>query len=89
MLTPIYLGDSVFAFFDGNGIELRLEAQLSEANGGKKHRRKRPELPSKVRKLRKEAPHNDQRRRRYDDAAQSRDMLRVVSRGQVEDGQVS
>jgi hypothetical protein len=23
--NPIYLGDSVYAFFDGNGIELRLE----------------------------------------------------------------
>ena len=24
MLNPIYLGDSVYAFFDGDGIELRL-----------------------------------------------------------------
>ena len=24
MLNPIYLGDSLYAFFDGEGIELRL-----------------------------------------------------------------
>jgi hypothetical protein len=26
MLNPIYLGDAVYAYFDGNGIELRLNA---------------------------------------------------------------
>jgi hypothetical protein len=26
MLNPIYLGDAVYAYFDGSGIELRLNA---------------------------------------------------------------
>jgi hypothetical protein len=27
--NPIYLGDAVYAFFDGNGIELKLNHHLS------------------------------------------------------------
>jgi hypothetical protein len=27
--NPIYLGDAVYAFFDGNGIELRLDDHAS------------------------------------------------------------
>jgi hypothetical protein len=30
MDNPIYLGDAVYAYFDGNGIELRLNAHDSQ-----------------------------------------------------------